>query len=305
MFRYVIRRSVMALLVALTVSIATFFLLHMATDPAQAIAGEEADIEVVEQLRAEHGFDRPLVVQYADWMGGVLQGDFGESFYWRRPVSDLVRAHAPVTIKLALAAVCVTFLIAIPLGIFAALRPNTFIDRFALSIAVSAQAIPNFWLGLMFIMFFAVMFPIFPVSGDDTWKHYVMPAFVLGASSVPAVMRLTRTGLLDVMASDYIRTARSKGFRGTRLLVRHALRNALLPIVSVMAIQIGGKLNGSVIVESVFALNGLGRLTLDSIVGADIPTVQILVFIFALLFVVLTFLADVLNAWIDPRIRLG
>lgn len=305
MFRYVIRRSVMALLVALTVSVATFFLLHSAVDPAEAIAGQEADPEIVEQIRAEHGFDRPLVVQYADWMAGILQGDFGESYYWRRPVGDLVRAHAPVTIKLALAAVFVTFIIAIPLGIAAALRPNTFIDRVALSVAVSAQAIPNFWLGLMFIMFFAVMFPIFPVSGDDTWKHYVMPAIVLGASSVPAVMRLTRTGLLDVMASDYIRTARSKGFYGIRLLLRHALRNALLPIVSVMAIQLGGKLNGSVITESIFALNGLGRLTLDSIIGADIPTVQMLVFIFALLFVVLTFLADLLNAWVDPRIRLG
>lgn len=305
MFRYVIRRSVMALLVALTVSFATFFLLQFATDPAHAIAGEDADPAVVEQIRAEHGFDRPLIVQYADWMAGIIRGDFGESFYWRRPVGDLVLAHAPVTIKLALAAVCVTILIAVPLGIFAALRPNTLIDRLALSVAVSAQAIPNFWLGLMFIMVFAVTFPIFPVSGDETWKHYVMPAIVLGASSVPAVMRLTRTGLLDVMASDYIRTARSKGFRGTRLLLRHALRNALLPIVSVLAVQLGGKLNGSVIIESVFALNGLGRLTLDSILGADIPTVQMLVFIFALIFVVLTFLADLLNAWVDPRIRLG
>jgi peptide/nickel transport system permease protein len=305
MFRYVIRRSVMALLVALTVSLATFFLLQFATDPAHAIAGEDADPAVVEQIRAEHGFDRPLIVQYADWMAGIIQGDFGESFYWRRPVGDLVLAHAPVTIKLALAAVCVTILIAVPLGIFAALRPNTLIDRLALSVAVSAQAIPNFWLGLMFIMVFAVTFPIFPVSGDETWKHYVMPAIVLGASSVPAVMRLTRTGLLDVMTSDYIRTARSKGFRGTRLLLRHALRNALLPIVSVLAVQLGGKLNGSVIIESIFALNGLGRLTLDSILGADIPTVQMLVFIFALIFVVLTFLADLLNAWVDPRIRLG
>jgi peptide/nickel transport system permease protein len=238
----------MALLVALTVSLATFFLLQFATDPAHAIAGEDADPAVVEQIRAEHGFDRPLIVQYADWMTGIIQGDFGESFYWRRPVGDLVLAHAPVTIKLALAAVCVTILIAVPLGIFAALRPNTLIDRLALSVAVSAQAIPNFWLGLMFIMVFAVTFPIFPVSGDETWKHYVMPAIVLGASSVPAVMRLTRTGLLDVMTSDYIRTACSKGFRGTRLLLRHALRNALLPIVSVLAVQLGGKLNGSVII---------------------------------------------------------
>ena len=305
MFRYCIRRSIFALLVALTVSVATFFLLQVATDPAEAIAGPEADQAVVQQIRKQYGFDRPIIVQYASWMAGILKGDFGQSFYWKMPVGKLIADHAPDTIELALSAVLVTIVIAVPLGIFAALRPNTIIDRLALSVAVSAQAIPNFWLGLMFIILFAVMIPLFPVSGDSTWRHFVMPAIVLGASSVPSVMRLTRAGLLDVMGSDYIRTARSKGFRGLNLLVRHALRNALLPVISVLAVQLGHKLNGSFIVESVFAINGLGRLAIDSIFGADIFTVQMLVFVFTLVFVVLTFLADVLNAWLDPRIRLG
>lgn len=305
MFRYAFKRAVLALLVALSVSAATFALLHFATDPAKAIAGEEADPLLVEQIRDRYGLNRPVLVQYASWIGGLLRGDLGESYHWKRPVAELISTHAPVTIKLALLSVMVTIAIALPLGIVAALRPNTLIDRVALSTAVAAQAIPNFWLGLMCIILFAVKLKLLPVSGDATMLHFVLPCFVLGASSVPAVMRLTRTGLLEVMGSDYIRTARSKGYRGVRLLQRHALRNAMLPVVSVLAIQLGHKLGGSVIVESVFAINGLGRLALQSILGGDIPTVQMLVFVFAVTFVLLTLLADLLNGWLDPRVRLG
>jgi len=303
--RYALKRLVLALLVALSVSVATFALLSFATDPARAIAGEDADPLVIEQIRERYGLDRPLLVQYGAWIGGLVRGDLGESYHWKRPVSELIATHAPVTIKLALMSIFVTILIALPLGIIAALRPNTLIDRAALSTAVAAQAIPSFWLGLIFIILFAVKLKLFPVSGDGTTWHFVLPCIVLGASSVPAVMRLTRTGLLEVLGSDYIRTARSKGFRGLRLLLRHALRNAMLPVVSVLAIQLGHKLGGSVIVESVFAINGLGRLALQSILGGDIPTLQMLVFVFALTFVLLTLLSDLLNGWLDPRLRLG
>jgi peptide/nickel transport system permease protein len=244
-------------------------------------------------------------VQYADWLGSVLRGDLGTSHLWHRRVSELIAAHAPVTIALALSALLITIAIAVPLGIVGALRPNTLADRVALALAVAAQAVPSFWLGLMLIVLFALALPLFPVSGDETWKHFVLPAIVLGMSSVPAVMRLTRTGLLDVMASDYIRTARAKGFGIGQVLLRHAMRNALLPVVGVLAVQLGHKLGGSVVTESVFALNGLGRLALQAIVGGDIPTIQMLVFVFALTFVVLTLAADLLNAWLDPRIRLG
>jgi peptide/nickel transport system permease protein len=206
---------------------------------------------------------------------------------------------------LALSALFVTIVIAIPLGAMAALNPNSWADRFALTFAVSAQAMPNFWLGLLLIILFGVMVPILPISGDSTWQHFVLPAFVLGSSSVPAVMRLTRTGLIEVMESDYIRTARSKGYRGLSLLTRHAMRNALLPVVSVLAVQLGQKFGGSVITESVFAINGLGRLALQSILGSDIPTVQMLIFIFAITFVLMNLLADLLNAALDPRIRIG
>ena len=305
MLRYFIRRGFMALLVALTVSIAAFVLLNVAVDPAMAIAGEDADLLLVEQIREQYGFDRPIFIQYFDWLSRILRGDFGESYYWNKPVGELILSHAPVTLQLALMAIFVTVIISIPLGTLAALKQNSLIDRIALSTAVSAQAIPNFWLGLVMIIIFSVTWQIFPVSGDDSFAHFILPSFVLGASSVPAVMRLTRNGLLDVMTSDYIRTARSKGFGGLRLLLGHAMRNALLPVVSVLAVQLGQKLGGSVITESIFAINGLGRLALESILGGDIPTVQMLVFVFALTFVVMTLVADLLNAWLDPRLRLG
>lgn len=305
MLRYILLRGALALAVAFTVSLAAFLLLNVATDPARAIAGEDATPEVVQTIRIRYGLDQPMPVRYAQWLGGVLKGDFGESYYWHKPVTELVAERAGVTIALALAAMAVTILIAIPLGVLAALNPNSWIDRTALGVAVSAQAVPNFWLGLIMIILFSVTFPIFPVSGDTTWMHFVLPAFVLGATSVPAVMRLTRTGLIEVMGADYIRTARSKGYRGASLLWRHALRNALLPVISVLAVQLGQKFGGSVITESIFALNGLGRLALESILGADIPTVQMLIFVFAIVFVVMNLLADILNAALDPRIRIG
>lgn len=305
MIAYAIRRAFVALMVAITVSFATFFLFNATTDPASAIAGEDASPATVQQIRHQYGFDRPFLVQYGSWLGHSLEGDFGESYYWRQPVLTLLETHAPVTIKLALCALMVTLLVALPLGVLAALRPNSWVDRFALGVAVSAQAVPNFWLGLVLIYVLGVKFPIFPVSGDSTWQHFVLPAFVLGMTSVPAVMRLTRTGLLEVMAADYIRTARAKGYRGLPLLLRHALRNALLPLVSVLAVQLGHKLGGSVIVETVFGLNGLGRLAIESILGADIPTMEMLVLVLVMTFVVLTFAADLINAWLDPRIRLS
>jgi len=305
MFTYILQRTGLALAVAFTVSLAAFLLLNIATDPAYAIAGEEADPEVIEQIRIRYGLDQPLWTRYLDWLSGVLRGDFGDSYYWNKPVAELVAERVGTTLTLAFSALFVTIAIAIPLGALAALNRNSWVDRFALGVAVSAQAVPNFWLGLILIILFAVMMPIFPVSGDTTWKHFVLPAFVLGASSVPPVMRLMRTGLIEVMGSDYIRTARAKGYRGGSLLMRHALRNALLPVVSVLAVQLGQKVGGSVITESIFAINGLGRLALQSILGADIPTVQILIFLFALVFVAMNLLADILNAALDPRIRIG
>ena len=305
MTRFILQRLAIAAAVAVLLSFVTFILLNFATDPAYAIAGEDATEEVIEQIRETYGLDRPVMVRYADWAVGMVRGDFGESYYWNKPVAALIAERAPVTLLLSLMGLTVTIVIALPLGILAAMNPNSTIDRMALGVAVSAQAVPNFWLGLIMIILFAVTFPIFPVSGDDSLAHFVLPAFVLGASSVPAVMRLTRTGMIEVMESDYIRTARAKGFRGAGLVRRHALRNALLPVISVLAVQLGHKFSGSVITETIFAINGLGRLALESILGSDIPTVQILIFVFAMVFVLMNLLADILNAALDPRLRLG
>ncbi len=303
MIRFIFSRLFVVLCVALTLSFVAFFLLNIAVDPAQAIAGEDADALEIQQIIDQYGFDRPILERYLEWFGNLFRGDFGESYYWNKPVGELLLERAPETITLALMSVSVTILVSIPLGCAAALNPNTIIDRIALAIAVSAQAIPNFWLGLILIILLAVTFPIFPVSGDRTLYHFILPSIVLGSSSVPPVMRLMRTGLLDVMGADYIRTARSKGFYGYRLILRQAMRNALLPVVSVLAVQLGHKFGGSVVTESVFAINGLGRLALESILGADIPTVQILIFVFAFTFLTLNLLADILNASLDPRLR--
>lgn len=303
MLNYVLQRLFVVCAVALTLSLLGFVLLNLAVDPAQAIAGEDADLLEIEQVRQRYGLDRPLMVRYAEWFGNLIRGDLGTSYYWNKPVGQLLVDRLPTTAMLALMSISVTILVAIPLGCAAALAPNSWIDRFALMIAVSAQAVPNFWLGLVMIIVFAVFIPIFPVSGDKTLWHFVLPSIVLGTSSVPAVMRLMRTGMLEVLSSDYIRTARSKGFSGRRLVTAHAMRNALLPVVSVLAVQLGHKFGGSIVTESIFAINGLGRLAIESILGADVPTVQILIFFFAFIFLLMNFLADVLNAALDPRLR--
>ena len=303
MLQFILKRLALGLAVAFTVSLATFLMLNLAADPAAMVAGEDATQEAIEQIRVQYGFDRPLYVRFLEWLGQLVTGDFGDSYYWKQPVFDLLIDRAPVTLTLAAGALTVTISLGLTLGVLAALKPNGWLDRFALSFGTAAQAVPNFWFGLILIILFGVTFPIFPVSGDSTWMHFVLPCFVLGTSAVPQVLRLTRTGMIEVLGSDYIRTARAKGFRPRQILFRHALRNALLPIVSVITIQIGYKLGGSVITESVFALNGLGRLAYESILGADIPTVQMLVFFFALVFIILSILGDILNAWLDPRMR--
>ena len=305
MLRFLLGRLGMALAVALTLSVLTFVLLFYATDPAAALAGADASAEQIAQIRHERGLDRPLPVQYGAWLASVARGDLGQSWYWNQPVAQLLIDHAGPTIALSFAAIMVTIVVALTLGITSALNPNTWIDRVAVSFAVAAQAVPTFVLGLLAIVVFALQLHWLPVSGDSTWQHYVMPSVVLGLVSVPAVMRLTRTGLLDALGSDYIRTARAKGLLPQRVIWRHALRNAMLPVVAVLAVQLGNKLGGSVVTESVFAINGLGRLALQSILAADLPTVQMLVFVFAILFIGLNLLADLSNAWLDPRIRIA
>lgn len=305
MLAFIRTRLLLGLAVAVVVSVASFVLLNMASDPAVMMAGEDADQATIDSIREQYGFDRPLWAQYLSWVGQLVRGDFGDSYYWKKPVFELVVERAPITLTLAVSATTLTVIVGISLGVLAALKPNGWLDRFALTFGTAAQAVPNFWLGLMLIILLGVMVPVFPVSGDATWLHFVLPTIVLGMSSVPQVLRLTRGGMIEVLGSDYIRTAKAKGFTNRQILTRHALRNALLPVVSVIAIQLGYKLGGSVVTESVFAINGLGRLAYESVLGADIPTVQMIVFIFAVTFILLTLAGDIVNAWLDPRIRIG
>ncbi|MFT3820324.1 MAG: ABC transporter permease [Rubrivivax sp.] len=304
MLRFILQRGLLALSVAFVASLVTFALLNFAVDPAAALVGETDDPQVIERARQQLGLDRPAPVRYVEWLQALAVGNLGESYVMKQPVLDVIAEHAPVTIKLALLSMMVTILIALPLGIGAALRPDSWIDRLAQGTAAAIQASPNFWLGLLFILFFAVHLGLLPVSGDQSLAHFVLPALILGKGSVPNVMRLTRSGLIEVMSSDFIRTARAKGFTGWALLRRHALRNGLLPVVSVLAIELGNKLGGSVVTEVVFAMNGIGRLALNSVLTGDIPTLQMIVLLMAVIFVFMTFLADLLNAWLDPRIRL-
>jgi peptide/nickel transport system permease protein len=252
-----------------------------------------------------YGFDRPVVVQYFDWLWRALHGNFGWSYFLRVPVESILLQRLPVTLLLGVCSITFALLLAIPLGIAAALRPNSLIDRFALVLSVVGQAMPSFWFALILISTFSVAYPILPVSGSSTWQHFVLPTIVLGYYAMPAIMRLTRSGMIDVLDSDYIRTARSKGLSSTQIVFKHALRNAIVPVVSLAAAQFGFMLAGSVVVETVFAIQGAGRLAWESILRGDIPTMQAVILVFSLTYVLLTLTADLLNAWLNPRVRLG
>lgn len=303
MFRYLLGRLGMAALVALTVSIISFALIYVSGDPAVALAGENATPDVVEQIRAQFGYDRPLPTQYLDWLFHALRGDFGISPYFKLHVSTLIADRLKVTMTLGALGISFALLVGVPMGVLAAMRPNSLIDRVALFIAVVGQAIPSFWFGLLLIVAFSVRLGWLPASGAQSWEGFVLPTIVLGYYATPAIMRLTRTGMLEVLSSDYIRTARAKGVKPRKILFKHALRNAIIPVVSLAAVQVGFMLGGSVVTESVFALHGAGYLAWQSISRNDLPTMQALILVFSLFYIFFTFLADVLNAWLDPRLR--
>ncbi|MCJ7997107.1 ABC transporter permease [Rhizobium cremeum] len=303
MLKFVLTKIGMAALVALTVSFISFILLFMAGDPAIAIAGEGASGEVIAAIRSQYGFDRPLLVQYADWLMRALSGDFGMSYYFRTPVSGMIAERLPVTMTIGFLGMSFALLLAVPMGVLAAAFPNTMIDRLALAIAVVGQAIPSFWFGLILIVVFSVNLGWVPASGTRQWTGYILPMIVLGYYATPAIMRLTRAGMLEVLSADYIRTARAKGIKPRRVLFKHALRNAIIPVVSLAAVQLGFMFGGSVVVETIFALHGAGYLAWESISRNDLPTMQALILIFAMFYIAFTFLADVLNAWLDPRLR--
>jgi peptide/nickel transport system permease protein len=305
MLAFTVKRLGVALLVALTVSLITFSMIYVSGDPAIAIAGEGARLQDVEAIRKFYGFDRPIVVQYLDWLAGALRGDFGRSFTMRQPVANIIFDRLPVTMLLGASAIAFALLLAIPLGVLAAVRPNSIFDRFALTVAVVGQAMPTFWFALTLILWLGVYWRLLPITGSASWQNFVMPAIALGYYVTPAVMRLTRAGVLEVLSSDYIRTARAKGLRPPTVLFKHALRNAIIPVVSLAAVQFGFMLGGSIVIETIFQINGLGYLAWESIQRKDLPTMQAIVLVLSVLYVLLTLAADLLNAYLDPRLRVA
>ncbi|MEM8752124.1 MAG: ABC transporter permease [Pseudomonadota bacterium] len=302
MLAYALKRSFVAFLILIVVSGLTFSLSHLAADPALTIAGEQASDEDIQAVVERYGFDRPILIQYWDWAFGALTGDFGDSYHYNQPVVEMIGDRIGTTMTLGVLAILFALIVSIPLGVLAAMRPNSLIDRVALTIAVFGQALPTFWFALMMIIVFGVWWRWLPISGNDSWAHFVMPTIALGYYATPALMRLTRAGMIEVLGSDYIRTARAKGLSPAVVLFKHALRNAIIPVVALAAVWFGFMLGGSIVIETIFNLKGLGWLSYDALLRSDLPVVQAIVLIFASFYVVLTLAADLLNAWLDPRI---
>jgi len=302
---YIIKRLFQAIGVCLVISMISFFLLFLNTDPALVLLPPEAEVTDIAVFKKQMGLDRPVTIQYLDFLGRVvLHGDFGNSFAAKVPALQLVGERLPATIKLALAALLVVNIVAIPVGVISAIRRYSLTDNIATFIALIGQAMPLYWLGIMLIIIFGIWLRWFPISGSDTLSHLVLPAVTLGSWILPINMRLVRSGMLEVLSQDYIRTARAKGLAERKVLVKHAFKNAAIPVVTVLGMQLGLLLGGAVVTETVFAWPGLGRLAVDSIRMGDYPVVQAIVVVFAFFVVIGNLLADILAALIDPRIRL-
>lgn len=303
MVRYLLRSLLLAALVCLTVLVISFTLTRFGGNLAINLAGPDASAESIARIEHQLGLDRPLPVQFVDWGDRALHGDLGDSFLFHESVAHLIETHLPVTLTLGLLAIGIAIVAALPLGILAALNEGTIIDVAIGMLTLAGQAIPSFWLGLMLIIWFGVDLGWLPISGVDDWTGYVMPAFVLAFVAIPVMLRLTRGGMVDALRADYVRTARAKGLSRVSIVLKHALRNAAMPVVAVSAVQLGFILGGSVVTEVVFNVRGLGYLAWESIQKGDFPVIQAVVLLFALLFVGLTLLADLLNAALDPRLR--
>jgi peptide/nickel transport system permease protein len=308
---YIVRRILVAVPVLIGVSILVFFSLRLIPgDPASAIAGELATREYVAQVKKDLGLDQPIPVQYAIYAKRVLQGNLGRSVKTGRPVLEEILDCLPNTILLACSSLLMAALIGIPFGILAAIRPYSWIDGGSMTAALLGVSMPVFWLGLLLMAFFAVLLPkwlglagpILPATGMGTWQHLVMPTITLATCSVAIVARMTRATMLEVLHQDYIRTSRAKGLPERLVIVRHGLRNALIPVVTVIGLQFGTLLSGAVITETVFAWPGIGRLLMDAISYRDYSLVQAIVLFTAAGCTFTNLAADIIYGWLDPRI---
>lgn len=305
MLNFVAQRLLMTVFVAMTVSVVSFFLLRLSGDLAHSLAGAQATEAEVEVIRKAYGLDRPLVVQYGAWLWDLFQGNLGNSFYFRRPVSELIGERLPTTLMLGMASLIVALLIAIPLGVAAALWRNRFIDRLALLFSALGQSMPSFWVALLLVSVFGVTLQWTPISGGDSISHFILPVAALAFYIQPTLLRLTRAGMIEVLQTDYLRTARAKGLSRSSVIFKHALRNAMMPVVAISAVQLGHLLGGSIVIETIFAIHGIGYLAWESIQRADFPVVQSILLLVSCIYVLLTLSADLLNAFLDPKLRIG
>jgi peptide/nickel transport system permease protein len=300
---YLIRRLAFSVTAMFGVITIVFALLHVTGDPAALLVTQDATRQDMERIRHAYGLDRPLSVQYARFVARVARGDLGYSYRQDVPVTELIAGHIGATFELAVASLAVAIVLGVALGMAAAVRRGSGVDAAAMGVALLGTSMPSFWLGLLLIIVFGVKLGWLPVSGYGGLDHLVMPAFVLGGFYAAQVARLTRTSLLEVLAQDYIRTGRAKGLRARAVLFKHALRNAALPVLTVLGLSFGQMLGGAIVVESIFAWPGMGRLAVQAVLGRDFPVVQGVAIVGAAVFLAINLTVDLIYGWVDPRLR--
>jgi peptide/nickel transport system permease protein len=304
-WRYIVRRLTQTIVVLWGVSFIAFAVIFLAGDPANAMVGEDWTREQIADFRHEMGFDQPWYVQYWRYLSRAVRGDLGVSLRQRQPNLQLILERMPATLELAVAAMFLSIVVALPAGVVSATRRNTWLDNIASLGAILGQSMPAFWLGIMLILFFGVGLRWTPVAGRGSLEHLVLPAITLSAYPIARNARMMRSSVLEVLGQAYVTTARAKGLHEIVVLTRHAVRNALIPVVTLIGLEFGALLGGAVITETIFAWPGVGRLTVQAIYGRDIPLVQAAVVVLAAVFVVVNLIVDLLYVVLDPRIRLA
>jgi peptide/nickel transport system permease protein len=299
----VLRRLLLSVVAMLGVVTIVFALLHASGDPATLLVSQDATQADIAEIRRAYGLDQPLLVQYARFVSRAARGDLGYSYRQGLPVGELIVDRLQATCELALAGLAVAVLLGVTLGIVAAARHGSALDTAAMTLALLGTSVPSFWLGLLLIIVFGVQLGWLPVSGSGTLKHLLMPAFVLGGFYAAQISRLTRTSLLEVLAQDFVRTAWAKGLAMRAVLLKHVLRNATLPVMTVLGMDFGRMLGGAVVVETIFAWPGMGRLAVQAVLGRDFPVVQGVAIMGAAIFMVVNLIIDMLYGWVDPRLR--
>lgn len=303
MLQFTLRRFVRGFLTLWVVVTLVFFGLRLSGDPVFLMLGDEASPEAVTALRNKLGLNEPLPVQYVQYIRTIGTGDFGDSLRERRPALEIVSERLPATAQLSLTAIALAVLLGIPAGIFAALRRNSLIDRGLMAFAFFGQSAPNFFIGILLILLFSMSLQILPSSGRGTWQHLIMPAFTLSTYGIASLARLTRSATLEVLNKDFVRTARAKGLREISVQSGHVMRNAAIPVITVLGLQVGLAISGAIVVETVFAWPGMGRLIINSVSNRDYPVIQLTVLLIAASVVIVNFAVDILYGLLDPRIR--